>query len=69
MDTPIGAPARAFLRRVALADGSYRATDAADIEIGAICIRAGLAVRPSSAPFYLITPKGIDYLDRLARCE
>ena len=69
MDPPIGAPARAFLRRVSRSDGPYRAADAADIEMAAICIRAGLAVRPSSAPFYLITPKGIDYLDRLARCE
>lgn len=67
---PIGGTARAFLRQVHMHMGALKVTRDEELTLAAECHAAGYLDHPTGDQFvFVITVKGIAYLDRLARCE
>jgi hypothetical protein len=67
---PIGGHARSFMRQVVMNSGVIRVTGADELALAGECFSAGYLDHGAGDRFtFVITEKGKEYLQRLARCE
>ena len=67
---PIGGQARAFLRQAVMNSGAICVTGADELALAGECFSAGYLDHGAGDRFtFVITEKGKEYLQRLARCE
>ncbi len=69
MDPPVGAAARALLRRISQAGPFGMHVEEHDWPMAWHCVLAGLICLAGVTCRYVVTLTGQAFLDRLARCE